>query len=209
MINPYDETYFNSGNYIGYLDRSERYIKLSQEILELLVSIKYIKTTDKILDYGCATGFLLNGLYSHGYTNTHGYDISDWALSKLDKEKHSVIDLEEENQKFDMGFFLDVLEHIYISDLKNVISDLYYYASKIVVLQVACYEAKAKLPNGENAHITVRNPLWWKGFIDAISSNFESTKTALVCSTAFRKALIFNVWSVNSWNETLNYKVDL
>ena len=103
----------------------------------------------------------------------------------------------------------DVLEHIYISDLKNVLSDLYYHASKIVVLQVACYEAKAKLPNGENAHITIRNPLWWKGFIDSTSSNFGSIKTVLICSTAFNKASVFKTWSLNEWNENLSYKVDL
>lgn len=32
----------------------------------------------------------------------------------------------------------DVLEHVYISDLKNVVTDLYNHAKKIVVIQVAC-----------------------------------------------------------------------
>jgi hypothetical protein len=102
----------------------------------------------------------------------------------------------------------DVLEHIFISDLSKVVSDLYYHASKLLVLQVACYEAKAKLPNGENAHITLRNPIWWKGFVDAVSSNFK-IKTILICSTAFNKASVFKSWSVDEWNNRLEYKIDL
>ena len=157
-----------------------------------------------MLDYGSGR----SDWFAKNFDNVNNQSAVEYfGINKISQYETTLI-----NSKKNIAecvFCFDVLEHIYISDLKNVISDLYYYASKIVVLQVACYEAKAKLPNGENAHITVRNPLWWKGFIDAISSNFESTKTALVCSTAFRKALIFNVWSVNSWNETLNYKVDL
>ena len=102
----------------------------------------------------------------------------------------------------------DVLEHIFISDLSKVVSDLYYHASKLLVLQVACYEAKAKLPNGENAHITLRSPIWWKGFVDAVSSNFK-IKTILICSTAFNKASVFKSWSVDEWNNRLEYKIDL
>lgn len=102
----------------------------------------------------------------------------------------------------------DVLEHIFISDLNKLVSDLYYHASSLLILQVACYEAKAKLPNGENAHITLRNPIWWKGFIDAVSSNFK-IKTILICSTAFNKASVFKSWSVEDWNNSSLYKIDL
>ena len=28
-------------------------------------------------------------------------------------------------------------------------------------INVACYNAAALLPNGENAHVTVRAPSWW------------------------------------------------
>ena len=56
----------------------------------------------------------------------------------------------------------DVLEHIFISDIPYVIHDVFSYSKKLVIINVACYEASALLPNGENTHITVRPPLWWK-----------------------------------------------
>ena len=47
------------------------------------------------------------------------------------------------------------------------------------------------LPNGENAHITVRHPLWWKGSIDTIASNFPNVSYALIASTSYSNATIF------------------
>ena len=157
-----------------------------------------------MLDYGSGR----SDWFAKNFDNVNNQSAVEYfGINKISQYETTLI-----NSKKNIAecvFCFDVLEHIYISDLKNVISDLYYHASKIVVLQVACYEAKAKLPNGENAHITVRNPLWWKGFVDAISSNFQSTKTVLVCSTAFNKASVFKTWSFKDWNETSNYKVDL
>ncbi len=41
----------------------------------------------------------------------------------------------------------DVLEHIFIADVQSVLKDIFSYASKIVVINVACYPASALLPN--------------------------------------------------------------
>ena len=117
--------------------------------------------------------------------------------------------IDNSNKKIaDCVLCFDVLEHIFISDLNKVVSDLYYHASNLLILQVACYEAKAKLPNGENAHITIRSPIWWKGFIDAISSNFKS-RTILICSTSYDKASVFKSWNIDDWNNSSLYKIDL
>ena len=80
---------------------------------------------------------------------------------------------------------------------------------QLVVLQIACYDANAKLPNGENAHVTVRNPLWWKGFLDSISSDLNSISTVLICTTEKNNASVFKTWSKNKWNESKTYKTEL
>lgn len=115
----------------------------------------------------------------------YGSGISDWKNNNFIKNKNisaiEYFDLDNvfhfeptiansQKESADCVLCFDVLEHIFISDLINVVNDLYYHASKLIILQVACYEAKAKLPNGENAHVTIRSPIWWKGFIDALSS---------------------------------------
>ena len=55
----------------------------------------------------------------------------------------------------------DVLEHCPEEDLDWIVSDLFSYACKFVFAAVACFPAKAHLPNGENAHCTVQSGQWW------------------------------------------------
>ena len=92
----------------------------------------------------------------------------------------------------------DVLEHIYISDIPAVLRDMFSYAKKLVVLNVACYDADALLPNGENAHITVRHPLWWKGMVDSITVDFPDIEVFLLASVSHGKAHQFPIFSDNT-----------
>ena len=85
----------------------------------------------------------------------------------------------------------DVLEHIFISDIPHVLYEIFKYAKKLVVINVACYKAAALLPNNENAHITVRPPLWWKGCVDTVASNFPKIKYSFIASTEYQKAFIY------------------
>jgi hypothetical protein len=55
----------------------------------------------------------------------------------------------------------DVLEHIPENELKIIAKWIKLYARKCVILGIATRPAKAILPNGENAHCTVRTPDWW------------------------------------------------
>lgn len=105
----------------------------------------------------------------------------------------------DNRKKADCVLSFDVLEHIFISDIKNVLDDIFVNATKLVVIQVACYPAKAKLPNGENAHVLIRNPLWWKGLIDSMSLKYPNVSVCLLCSTEYKKTVRFNIWSANEW----------
>ena len=89
----------------------------------------------------------------------------------------------------------DVLEHIYVSDVATVLRDIFSHAKKLVILNVACYEANALLPNGENAHITVRNPHWWKGALDLISVEYPSVAIDLICSPQYNQMQAFPTFS--------------
>ena len=59
------------------------------------------------------------------------------------------------------------------------------------MLNIACYPAAAMLPNGENAHITVRDPLWWKGVIDVASIEFPKITVLLICSMSYSSGILF------------------
>lgn len=155
-----------------------------------------------ILDYGCGG--------------------SDWDVPNFDEEtnqsaveyfnldkvyKYEPARNIDERQKVDCVISFDVLEHIFIADIPSVIRDMFSYANKMLLVNVACYPAKAKLPNGENAHITVRQPSWWKGIFDCIATEFPHVEVCLICSPAWRKSETFPLWSGKGWLESETFVI--
>jgi hypothetical protein len=141
-----------------------------------------------VLDYGCggsdwnACSFEneLSAAEFFSLDNVHRYE----PARKID-ERTSV----------DCVVCFDVLEHIFVSDVANVLRDIFSYTKNLVILNVACYEANALLPNGENAHTTVRNPDWWKGALDLISVEYPSVSVDLICSPNYRLMQAFPTFS--------------
>ncbi|MDB2639087.1 hypothetical protein N9Y91_08825 [Alphaproteobacteria bacterium] len=101
----------------------------------------------------------------------------------------------DERKRVDAVVCFDVLEHIFVSDVANILRDMFSYSKKLVIINVACYEARALLPNGENAHITVRNASWWKGMLDSISTEFPRVNVELICSPAYNQMVAFPTFS--------------
>lgn len=63
---------------------------------------------------------------------------------------------------FDGVVCTDVLEHCPESDIEWIVDELFTYATRFVFANVACYPAEKRLPNGENAHTTLKPVDWWK-----------------------------------------------
>ena len=112
-----------------------------------------------------------------------------------------------EKRKSDCVVCMDVLEHIHVLDVPKVVDELFSLSKKLLVVNVACYKAAAMLPTGENAHITVRNPNWWKGMIDAISINYEEVEVVLICSQTYSSGVIFETFRSGDWNKTEGFSV--
>ena len=141
-----------------------------------------------VLDYGCGG----SDWTAPGFENEISA-IDFFGLKKV-YSYEPARDIDERTSA-DCVVCFDVLEHIFVSDVATVLRDIFSHAEKLVVLNVACYEANALLPNGENAHITVRNPHWWKGVLDLISVEFPSIYVDLICSPKYDKMLAFPTFS--------------
>ncbi len=85
----------------------------------------------------------------------------------------------------------DVLEHVFISDIPWVIYDIFSHASKLVIINAACYPAGKILPNKENVHITVREPFWWKGMIDGIANLFPNINYVVLASKTMKDVTLY------------------
>lgn len=101
----------------------------------------------------------------------------------------------DERKVCDVVLSFDVLEHIFVSDIPKVVRDHFEHARKLLIVNVACYPAAARLPDGTNAHVTVRSPHWWKGVFDAITPEYPEVKVLLIASPGWRKFNAFPVFS--------------
>lgn len=74
------------------------------------------------------------------------------------------------DRRFEGVVCTDVLEHCPEEDIDWIIAELFGYATRFVFATVACYPATKRLPTGENAHVTIRPPEWWRELLAAAAA---------------------------------------
>ena len=158
------------------------------------INSTFIKVGVKtVLDYGCGgSDWNMKGFDTSGKSAKEFY-----CLEKVNRYEPA----RNINERVvsDAVLNFDVLEHVFIADIQSVLKDIFSYASKLVVINVACYPASALLPNGENAHVTVRHPLWWKSQLDNIALEFPNTSILLFASTEHRKSIVYPIYKASDW----------
>jgi hypothetical protein len=92
--------------------------------------------------------------------------------------------------------------------ISNLVDELFSLTKKLLVINVACYKAAALLPNGENAHITVRSPDWWKGVIDSAAVKYPDVKVLLICSQTYKNGVIFQPFKSKDWHSSNQYSIE-
>lgn len=118
----------------------------------------YIEKTNSksLLDYGAGEGIQ----YSKYSLDTY------WKVSELfcydpGVAKYAIKPI----KTYDAVISTDVLEHIPEFDLDNVLSDIFRFGEKLIYLQIATSPSIAVLPNGENAHCTLKTHTEWTEII--------------------------------------------
>jgi hypothetical protein len=77
--------------------------------------------------------------------------------------------------KFDGVISTDVLEHCPEEDMPWIVAELFACATRFVFANVACFPARKRLPNGQNAHCTVRPLKWWRELIEKVAARHPAT----------------------------------
>ena len=106
-----------------------------------------------LLDYGSGAGKQYSEECWHVLWNIMP-TLYDPAVVEFDRRPVS---------QFDGVICTDVLEHIPEDELEGVIADLVGYARLWCFISVCCRPAKPNkdLPDGRNAHVTIRPEEWW------------------------------------------------
>jgi len=88
---------------------------------------------------------------------------------------------------FDAVICTDVLEHVPEEDISWVLDELFSYANKFMFCTIAMYPAMKILPNGENAHITLKDPGWWANKLEeaSVRCNHEIIYSAVLLFNSY------------------------
>lgn len=120
--------------------------------LKVLVNMTKSKT---ILDFGCGKA----SAYKNDPPINKKFGIASENMSFYDIGVPEYEDLPE--GIFDGVICTDVLEHVHEELLDDTIETIMSKSEKFVFLVISCGLAVKTLPNGENAHVTVKHPDWW------------------------------------------------
>jgi hypothetical protein len=135
-----------------------------------------------ILDYGSGKGrqYLPGGIMEHGVVRWNSMQ-EYWGVESIRcyDPGHAPFSALPEG-KFDGVVCTDVLEHCPQEDLSWIVGELFGYARFFVFANVACYPAAKTLPNGENAHCTIRPVEFWRELFEnaAVSASGKAASGA-------------------------------
>ena len=128
-----------------------------------------------ILDYGSGKG----QQYVAGYVDIPGYGVKSNVQDYWDVDYVYCYDpgyppyskLPEGH--FDGVIATDVLEHCPEEDLAWIVTEMFSFAEKFVFASIACFPARKRLPNGENAHCTVMPKQWWQTLFEKAGATHD------------------------------------
>ena len=146
MMHDYD-TWLEQAKLVHQNPTKWRGTSLRQYIPDINQIIKD-KSLNTILDYGC------------GKAQCHD---PNWNATKYDPAVPEFSTKPE--GRYDLVICTDVLEHIPVGGLREVVDDIFNYSDQWVFLSVCCRKAAEILPNGYNAHATIESEKWWREFL--------------------------------------------
>lgn len=82
---------------------------------------------------------------------------------------------------------IDVLEHVPESAILDVLFDIISRARKFIFINVSTRRAGINLPNGENAHCTIKEHKWWENKISNMKQKIDSSAIIFLESRKYTK----------------------
>ena len=185
----YGEAYFDGPPGIGY--GGYRYDGRYSSVVRKACKRYSLEKRSKILELGCAKGYVLFEFFKKNYRNIEGIDVSKYAINSSPKsirkylKQKSLSDLVLPEETYDFIFSKEVLPHLDISTLEKlipmIIKSIKVKRNIVLVVQVAesSFE-KEKIVSWDPTHKTIRSCAWWRDFV----SSFGFTGD-LVCKRLF------------------------
>jgi hypothetical protein len=135
-----------------------------------------------MLDYGCGKGLQYDPRPIKGPDGSTYESVVDfWDIAAVHCYDPCYVPYSKlPAGRFDGVVSTDVLEHCPEQDVPWIVDEIFGYADRFVYANVACYPARKHLPNGENAHCTIKPLSWWEDILRA--------------AAARRSGVVWEVW---------------
>ena len=180
--------YYKKMHKDGYKKRNEfipsdaTYVGISTKpFVSLIKKIIDLNQCKSLLDYGCGKA----KFYEEGFeTNKGKYpSLKDYWGIKINLYDPCVTKFDTlTKNRVDISICIDVLEHIPADDIDWVLDDFISLTNKFVFINVACYQARAILPNGKNAHINIKEYEWWRDKLLFFAKKNNNIKIIAFCN---------------------------
>ena len=138
---------------------------------DIKILVERTKATS-LLDYGCGSGL------QYSQTKIHEH----WGILPTLYDPGVPKFTNKPNRMWDGVICTDVMEHIPESAVYEILYDIISSASKFVFFNISTRLATAILPNGENAHCTVHEHVWWEEQITKMKNDIGTNIIILLTS---------------------------
>jgi SAM-dependent methyltransferase len=155
MTPTYDDEYYRSHcGEIPYSRDEPHWLRFFGQVADRIITELNPR---RVLDVGCAHGFLVESLRDRGI-EAYGFDISDFAISQVPESYKEYVGvgslLEPIEDRYDLVTCVEVLEHLSASDARTAIGHITASADR-VLLSTTPYDFI------EPTHLNVRRPEYW------------------------------------------------
>lgn len=150
----YDSTFFQS---------LQKYRPLYHFLADIM--FKYLKP-ESVIDWGCGSGFMLEGLHNHGITELCGIEGSEevkpFIVPELKDKIHIVDVLLYQSGVYDLAISVEVAEHLHEKDAGRFVNTVCGSASKWV------WWTAAQPGQGGTGHINCQPLSYWEAVFSEI-----------------------------------------
>ncbi|MCK5940463.1 MAG: methyltransferase domain-containing protein [Planctomycetes bacterium] len=169
----FDESYYATANYSNYLWKADRYRHLARDLADLFEKIGVWQGVDRLLDFGCGPGFLVQGFQQLG-KQASGCDISPWSV-RYGSEELGIPFLRLPNEvdwstRWSVVTALDVLEHMTDEDIATFCANV---DAELLVVRIPLAECDGGgfvLPVSESdpTHINRKTAASWEALLERL-----------------------------------------
>lgn len=146
-------------------------------VAEEMISYYNLTKDSKVLEVGCAKGFLMYEFYKLGIKNVFGCDISSYAISKVPEEiapnfkVMSADSLDYADNQFDLVVSIDCIHNLDSEGVNMAIKEMMRVSRKYIFIRVGSYRTQEELENIKKwgvTSLTFNTPDEWLARFDRL-----------------------------------------